>query len=460
MEVEQNKDFESMSSLTVGIDDKLSLGENILYGFQHVLVLMLAPLVTPIIFASIFKWDIAVTAYLMMIMLLGAGIETLVQTKVLKLPVAQAQHIVFIAAMIPAIYTLGPIMAWVGLLIVSFITILLVIPFKKGLLGRFLPYVATPVVLGPLFIVMSVGLAKMSCVDLIFPPDYVNGGNIVSSTNLILAGIAMGVPLIISFLLPKGILRYASILWGVIIAIIVAALMGQIDFARVAAAPWFVAPKTIWALFEGNMGRPLTISWSFIPVVLILFIAELSNVLDTMGCYQATANLVGQKMTTERANRGLFVETVASFVTTIFGNIPCTSFSQNLGVLSLSRVGAKSIMVAGGAILIFFGLFYKIGVFFAVIPWAIYGGALIVLLGTILVVGIQMIVTMKMTETNKLIVGFSSFIGIAFAFVPFGVAQQFPLFFSFFIGNPIGTTVVLAVILNLVFVHWLKSPGK
>jgi len=393
-------------------------------------------------------------------MLLGAGIETLVQTKVLKLPVAQAQHIVFIAAMIPAIYTLGPIMAWVGLLIVSFITILLVIPFKKGLLGRFLPYVATPVVLGPLFIVMSVGLAKMSCVDLIFPPDYVNGGNIVSSTNLILAGIAMGVPLIISFLLPKGILRYASILWGVIIAIIVAALMGQIDFARVAAAPWFVAPKTIWALFEGNMGRPLTISWSFIPVVLILFIAELSNVLDTMGCYQATANLVGQKMTTERANRGLFVETVASFVTTIFGNIPCTSFSQNLGVLSLSRVGAKSIMVAGGAILIFFGLFYKIGVFFAVIPWAIYGGALIVLLGTILVVGIQMIVTMKMTETNKLIVGFSSFIGIAFAFVPFGVAQQFPLFFSFFIGNPIGTTVVLAVILNLVFVHWLKSPGK
>ncbi len=460
MEVEQNKDFESMSSLTIGVDDKLSLGENILYGFQHVLVLMLAPLVTPIIFASIFKWDIAVTAYLMMIMLLGAGIETLVQTKVLKLPVAQAQHIVFIAAMIPAIYTLGPIMAWVGLLVVSFITILLVIPFKKGLLGRFLPYVATPVVLGPLFIVMAVGLAKVSCVDLIFPPDYVNGGNVVSSTNLILAGIAMGVPLLISFLLPKGILRYASVLWGVIIAIIVAALMGQIDFARVAAAPWFVAPKTIWALFEGNMGRPLTISWNFIPVVLILFIAELSNVLDTMGCYQATANLVGQKMTTERANRGLFVETVASFVTTIFGNIPCTSFSQNLGVLSLSRVRAKSIMVAGGAILIFFGLFYKIGVFFAVIPWAIYGGALIVLFGTILVVGIQMIVTMKMTETNKLIVGFSSFIGIAFAFVPFGVAQQFPLFFSFFIGNPIGTTVVLAVTLNLIFVHWLKSPGK
>ena len=460
MEVEQNKDFESMSSLTIGVDDKLSLGENILYGFQHVLVLMLAPLVTPIIFASIFKWDIAVTAYLMMIMLLGAGIETLVQTKVLKLPVAQAQHIVFIAAMIPAIYTLGPIMAWVGLLVVSFITILLVIPFKKGLLGRFLPYVATPVVLGPLFIVMAVGLAKVSCVDLIFPPDYVNGGNVVSSTNLILAGIAMGVPLLISFLLPKGILRYASVLWGVIIAIIVAALMGQIDFARVAAAPWFVAPKTIWALFEGNMGRPLTISWNFIPVVLILFIAELSNVLDTMGCYQATANLVGQKMTTERANRGLFVETVASFVTTIFGNIPCTSFSQNLGVLSLSRVGAKSIMVAGGAILIFFGLFYKIGVFFAVIPWAIYGGALIVLFGTILVVGIQMIVTMKMTETNKLIVGFSSFIGIAFAFIPFGVAQQFPLFFSFFIGNPIGTTVVLAVTLNLIFVHWLKSPGK
>jgi len=460
MEVEQKKDFANMSSLSIGVDDKLSIGENVLYGFQHVLVLMLAPLVTPIIFASVFHWDVAITAYLMVIMLLGAGIETLIQTRVLKLPVAQAQHIVFIAAMIPAIYTVGPVMTWIGLLIVSFITILLVIPFKKGLLGRFLPYVATPVVLGPLFIVMSVGLAKASCVNLIFPPDYVNGGYVVSSTNLILAGIAMFVPLLISFLVPKGILRYASILWGVAIAIIVAAIMGEIDFARIAAAPWFISPKAIWVLFADNMGRPIAFSWSFIPVILILFIAELSNVLDTMGCYQATASLVGQKMTTERANKGLFVETVASFFTTIFGNIPCTSFSQNLGVLSLSRVGAKSIMVAGGIIMICIGLLFKVGVFFAVIPWAIYGGALIILLGTILVVGIQMIVTMKMTETNKLIVGFASFIGIAFAFVPQEVAQQFPLFFSFFIGNPIGTTVVLAVLLNLIFVHALKSPGK
>lgn len=460
MDVDSKKEFKNLSSLTVGVDDKLSVGENILYGLQHVLVLMLAPLVTPIIFASVFKWDITITAYLMMIMLLGAGIETLIQSKVLKLPVAQAQHIVFIAAMIPAIYTIGPVMTWVGLLVVSFITVLLVIPFKKGLMGRFLPYVATPVVLGPLFIVMSVSLAKASCVDLIFPPDYVNGGFVVSSTNMILAGIAMFVPLIISFLVPKGILRYASILWGVLLAIIVAALMGQIDFARIAASPWFVSPKAFWVLFKGNMGRPVALSWNFIPVVLILFIAELSNVLDTMGCYQATAGLVGQKMTTERANKGLFVETVASFFTTLFGNIPCTSFSQNLGVLSLSRVGAKSIMIAGGLIMIFIGLFFKIGVFFAVIPWAIYGGALIVLFGTILVVGIQMIVSMEMTETNKLIVGFASFIGIAFSFVPQAVAQQFPLFFSFFIGNPIGTTVVLSVILNLVFVHALKSPGK
>ncbi len=110
--------------------------------------------------------------------------------------------------------------------------------------------------------------------------------------------------------------------------------------------------------------------------------------------------------------------------------------------------------------MILIGLFFKFGVFFTVIPWAIYGGALIVLFGTILVVGIQMIVSMKMTETNKLIVGFATFVGIACAFVPYEVAQQFPLFFSFFIGNHIGTTVVLAVVLNLIFVHWLKSPGK
>ena len=125
-----------ITSLAIGVDDKLSVWENILYGLQHVFVLMLAPLITPIIFASVFQWDINLTAYLVMIMIVGAGLETLIQTRVLKLPVAQAQHIVFIAAMIPAIFALGPIPVWFALVIVSAVTLLLVIPFKKGLVGK------------------------------------------------------------------------------------------------------------------------------------------------------------------------------------------------------------------------------------------------------------------------------------------------------------------------------------
>jgi len=393
-----------------------------------------------------------------MIMIVGAGIETLIQTRVLKLPVAQAQHIVFIAAMIPSIFALGPIPVWFALVIVSGVTILLVIPFKGGLIGKLLPYMATPVVIGPLFIVMGVSLAKAACLDLIFPPT--PDGVYISSANVILAVIAVAVPLLLSFFVPKGILRYACILWGVVVATIVAAFMGMVDWARIAAAPWFVAPKFFTQIFEGNMGRPMALNWNFIPVVLILFVAEISNITDTIGCYQATSKLVGQKLTGERTNKGLFVETSASLVTTLFGNIPCTSFSQNLGVLSLSRVGAKSIMVAGGIAMIIFGLFYKLAVFFAVIPWAIYGGAMVVLLGTITFVGIQMIFGMQMTETKKLIAGFSIIIGILFSFMPAEVSANLPLIWQFFIGNPIGSTVIIAIVLNLIFVVGLKSPGK
>ncbi len=343
----------AVTSLVIGVDDKLSLGENILYGLQHVFVLMLAPLITPIIFASVFEWDINITAYLVMIMIVGAGIETFVQAGILKLPVAQAQHIVFIAAMISAIFALGPIPVWIGLAIVEAITLLLVIPFKKGVVGKLLPYLATPVVIGPLFIVMGVSLMKAACLDLIFPPT--PNGVFIDAGNVILAGIAVVVPLLISLLVPKGIGRYACVLWGVLAATIVAIIMGKVDFARVAAAPWFVAPKFFTKLFAGNMGRPVAIGWNFIPALLILFVAEISNVTDTVGCYQATAKLVGQKLTGERTNKGLFVETASSLITTLFGNIPCTSFSQNLGVLSLSRVGAKSIIVAGGLIMIVVG---------------------------------------------------------------------------------------------------------
>ncbi|MBN1837016.1 MAG: hypothetical protein JW820_14265, partial [Spirochaetales bacterium] len=424
----------------------------------HVFVLMLAPLITPIIFASVFQWDINITAYLVMIMIVGAGIETLIQARVLKLPVAQAQHIVFIAAMISAIFALGPIPVWIGLVIVSGVTILLVIPFRKGLIGRLLPYMATPVVIGPLFIVMGVSLIKAASLDLIFPPT--PDGVFIDAGNSILALIAIAVPLLISLLVPKGIGRYACILWGVLAATIVAIFMGRVDFARVAAAPWFMAPKFFTRIFEGNMGRPVTIGWNFLPAVLILFVAEISNVTDTIGCYQATAKLVGQQLTPERTNKGLFVETSASLVTTLFGNIPCTSFSQNLGVLSLSRVGAKSIMVAGGIIMILVGVVYKVAVFFAVIPWAIYGGAMVVLLGTITFVGIQMILAMEMTETKKLIAGFSMIVGIAFSFMPQAVTQTLPQILQFFVGNPIGSTVILAIVLNLIFVVGLKSPGK
>jgi xanthine/uracil permease len=452
------KEAKAGTSLVIGVDDKLSVGENILYGLQHVFVLMLAPLITPIIFASVFKWDIHITAYLVMIMIVGAGIETFVQAGILKLPVAQAQHIVFIAAMISAIFALGPIPVWIGLVIVEAITLILVIPFKKGVIGRLLPYLATPVVIGPLFIVMGVSLMKPACIDLIFPPTgagvFINGGN------SILAAIAIAVPLFVSLLVPKGIGRYACVLWGVLAATVVAIIMGRVDFARVAAAPWFVPPKFFTQLFAGNMGRPVTIGWSFIPALLILFVAEISNVTDTVGCYQATARLVGQKLSSERTNRGLFVETASSLVTTLFGNIPCTSYSQNLGVLSLSRVGAKSIIVAGGLLMIVIGVFYKVAVFFAVIPWAIYGGAMVVLLGTITFVGIQMITAMEMTETNKLIAGFAMIVGIGFSFMPPAVTQTLPQILQFFVGNPIGSTVIIAIVLNLIFVVGLKSPGK
>lgn len=454
----ENQGSAPITSLAIGVDDKISIGENFIYGLQHVFVLMLAPLITPIIFASVFQWELNITAYLVMIMIVGAGIETLIQAKILKLPVAQAQHIVFIAAMISSIFALGPVPVWWGLVIVSGITILLVIPFKKGLLGTLLPYLATPVVIGPLFVVMGFSLTKVASIDLIFPagPE----GIFINAGNVILAAIAIAVPLLISLFIPKGIGRYGCILWGILAAIIVAAFMGRIDFARVSSAPWFMAPKFFTKIFEGNMGRPVGLTWNFIPVVLILFIAEISNITDTIGCYQATAKLVGQKLTKERTNRGLFVETAASLVTTLFGNIPCTSFSQNLGVLSLSRVGARSIMVAGGIIMIGIGVFYKIAVFFAVIPWAIYGGAMVIILGTIIFVGIQMMFAMEMTETKKLIAGFSMIVGICFVFIPQAVTQTLPLLLQFFIGNPIGSTVMMAIVLNLIFVVGLKSPGK
>ena len=453
----ENGNNKQSSSLMIGVDDKISLWENCLYGFQHVFILILTPLITPIIFASVFKWDLTTTAYLVMIMCVGAGLETAIQCKFLKLPVAQAQAIIYIAVMIPAIYVVGPVLTWVGVMIASAITIFMTVPFKKGLWGKLLPYVAKPVIVGPLFIVMAISLAKVTSIDLIFP-DY-GQGVMIDSSNVILALIALIIPIVISLLLPKGILRYACILWGVVVAIIVAGFMGKIDFAQVAAAPWFVSPKLFTKVFAGNMGYPTKIGWNFIPVVLMLFVAEITNVIATVGTYQGTVNIVGQKLTNERTNRGLFVETLCSFATEFFGNIPCASYATNLGVLSLSRVGAKSMMLAGGLILAAIGVIYKVAVFFSVIPWAIYGGAMFMILSIIFMVGVGLLLNMEKTETNKLISGLAIIVGIIGFLMPASVTNTLPLFFKFWVQNPIGLTVVTGIVLNLIFVVWLKNPS-
>ncbi len=85
---------------------------------------------------------------------------------------------------------------------------------------------------------------------------------------------------------------------------------------------------------------------------------------------------------------------------------------------------------------------------------------MVIILGTIIFVGIQLIFAMEMTETKKLIAGFSMIVGICFVFIPQDVTQTLPLLLQFFIGNPIGSTVMMAIVLNLIFVVGLKSPGK
>jgi len=85
---------------------------------------------------------------------------------------------------------------------------------------------------------------------------------------------------------------------------------------------------------------------------------------------------------------------------------------------------------------------------------------MIIILGSIIFVGIQMILSMEMTETKKLIAGFAIILGMCFMFIPQAVTANLPLIVQFFIGNPIGSTVITAIVLNLIFVVGLKSPAE
>ena len=438
-------------------EDRLSIWSYLLYGFEQLLV-MDSVFALPVILGVAFKLPAANTIYLIQAVLIGSGITTLLQSAVLlRLPVAQG-----IGASITGV---GITLAALGISFSSFIVAamisviiigILLIPFipssggRKSIIEYLLVLIREPQVYGTLITVIGVVLIG-AAVGLLNNGHYTFRSNIASA-------ITVFAILALILIFKKGILRFGSILIGLVIGAIASYGLGIMNLSKVVSYPAFAIPVPFFIRYGA------TISVQGIEIAfLAVFIATLMLVTEAVGVYYTVGALDNVKIDDARIRKGLTGEIVGSFISLLIGGMSTTTYAQNVGALQITRVGARRVFTATGILLIALGLIPKIGAFIVSIPPAVLGSAFIIIYSMLLITGLRIISQMEWTDKNMLIVAISLALGLGISSVPAFVFSSIPSYLRAAIISPIVLATVVAILLNLIvnlIPRWAKRNKR
>jgi xanthine permease len=240
----------------------------------------------------------------------------------------------------------------------------------------------------------------------------------------------------------KGFLSNVAVLLGIAFGFLLAYMMGKVNFSGLAEAKWFAIVKPM------ALGVP-----TFDPIAILTLTAVLIIVfIESMGMFLALGDIVGQKLTAKDIIRGLRVDGVGTLIGGVFNSFPHTSFSQNVGLVSVTRVHSRWVCVAAGIILILFGMVPKMAVLVASIPQFVLGGAGLVMFGMVLATGIRILARADYSTNryNLYIVAISLGMGMTPTLSP-NFFAQFPASLQPLLHSGIMLATTCAVILNLFF---------
>lgn len=391
-----------------GIEESPPSGQAFVFGLQHVLTMFGATVSVPLILRGALGLDDVQTGILVTAVMLTSGIATLLQTTIgSRLPIVQGVSFSFLAAFfsIAAQYKGAEAMQYIAGAILLGALVEMAVGWGQlmGLLRR----VVTPVVIGP--VIMLIGLALFSV------------GAPQAGLHWPMAALTIALIFLFSQVWSKKsrILRMFPILMAVLMVWLLGLILSAtgvfdpkhpayINLGSVAAAPWFkwstdsiVFP---WGLPKFHLG--------FFFAVLAGYLASM---IESFGDYHAVAAMSRAPVPTSRQlNRGIGAEGLGCFFTGILGGFASTSYSENIGLIGITRVASRRVVIVGGCILIGVGLISKVGALIATIPPPVVGGLYCALFGLISAVGIQQVAKADLqSDRNLMIIGFILFMGLS-----------------------------------------------
>ena len=424
------------------LEGRVPLKTAIPLGMQHVLAMYAGNLAPILVISGVLNIPADIKVSLLQSAMFVAGAVTFVQLRPIwkvgsGLPTVMGTS----SGFIPVAIGVGLQYAAMGDWSTGYAAILgasLIGGLMEFMLRKFLPHVVTGTVVTTLGIsLIPVGI------------KFVGGGVGLEKTpgfgsvkNLL---IALFVFLMIIFIrqLFTGFLSISSILIGLIAGYVVAILTGMVDFTPVKNAAWLSAPLPFFAVGHLN----LTFHWdAIVPFLLVYLATTVETIGDNTGI--AVGGL-GRDITDKELQGAVHADGFGSMFAAIFGVMPNTSFSQNVGLIGMTKVVNRFTIGIGAGFLVLCGFFPKLGAIVSTIPNPVLGGGVLLMFSMITMSGLNLIYQNgKITERDIVIIAAS--LGVAFGLsnVP-EVMQHLPVWFQNIFKQAIVGAFVTALILNL-----------
>lgn len=418
------------------LDGKVPILKAILFGLKHILAMFVANLspITLIGLASSLKQT--EIAFLLQNAMFIAGIVTLIQLYPIwkigsRLPIVMSVSFNFVAILTYVGATYGYASAMGAVLIGGLIEGCL------GLLARYWKKIITPIVAAS--VVTSIGFSLFSVGTRSFGGGY--SESFGSAKNLLLGIITLAACLLFN-IFAKSYWKQLSVLFGLIVGYILAIFMGKVDLSVIFNGGLIALSHLLPFKMKFDLG-------AIIAVVVIFLVSATETIGDTSALVNSGLN---REVTEEEISDSLACDGFCSSISSLFGCPPITSFSQNVSLINITKVVNRFTIATGAICMILVGLLPPIGNFFSSLPESVLGGGTIMMFGTILTSGIEMIAKAGFNQRNVTIVTLSLAVGIGFTSgTEADIWHIFPqIIQDVFAGNCVAVVFVVSIILSLV----------
>ena len=456
-----------MTSNSIGTPEQLrdpnytpALSRAIPLGIQHVLAMFVSNVTPAIIVAGAAGFgfgsnspDFPELLYLIQMSMLFAGVATLLQTLTIGpigagLPIVQGTSFAFIPIMIPLVVGKGVdgLAALFGGIVIGGIF--------HACLGLFIGkirFALPPLVTGLVVTMIGLALVKVGIqyaaggVLAIGTPEY--GSLLNWSAALVVIFVTLGIKFF-----TKGMLSISAVLIGLIVGYIYALAVGMLTIDAITGS-WgrsaaFALPNPFKYGFEFSAA-------AIIGFCLMAFISAIETVGDVSGITKGGA---GREATDKEIEGATYADGIGTAIAGVFGGLPNTSFSQNVGLIAMTGVMSRHVVTIGAIFLIICGLVPKVGAVIRTIPIEVLGGGVIVMFGMVVAAGMSMLSDVDWNRRNMVIFAISISIGLGLQLEP-GAVQHLPATLKILMTSGLLPAALIAIVLNLLLPEELAAES-